>query len=113
MIKSGDRMEKVLRDICIAEEHADKVLKEAQEKAIKIVANGKTDAAAFLKHKKQELLADKAAALAERKKSLEKEEKTYLKNAEKQADDLAKIANKQKKKALSFLLDEFNKQVIA
>ena len=108
---SGDTMEKVLHDIRIAEEHANKIVEHAREKAIKIVADGKTDATTLLKHKKEELLADKAAALAEHKKSLEKEEKNYLKKAEKQRDALCTIAHKQKNKALSFLLHEFKKQV--
>lgn len=100
-------LEKVLHDIREAETHADTLIAEAKEKAAHILTKGKADADAFVVERKQKVLEQKAEALSFRKKELEKEQQKFLKKAEKQADDAATTAVLHKKKALSFLSQEF------
>ena len=63
-------LEKVLHDIREAETHADHIITEAKEKAAHLLLKGKADADAFVSQRKQEVLTQKAEALAHRKKKL-------------------------------------------
>ena len=102
-------MEKLLHDIRQTETHADTLVAETKEKAAQLLLRGKTDAEGFLAERKQTLLAEKTAALAARKKELEKEQQKYVKKAEKQADDLASLVAQNKKKALALLAQDFKR----
>lgn len=100
-------LEKILHEIRDAETHADHIIADAKEKAALTLTKGKADADAFVSQRKQEILTEKGEALTHRKKELEKEQQKFLKKAEKQADDAATTAASRKKKALSFLSQEF------
>ena len=102
-------MEKTLQEIRTAETHAENVLADAKEKAALLLSQGKTDAAAFIAERKQTILTEKAAALALRKKELEKEHQRHQKKAEKQAEDFAVGCQRNVKKAVSFFVHEVTK----
>ena len=96
-----------MQQIRETETHADRIIAEAKEKASMLAAKGKTDASAFITEREATILAEKTDAINARKKELEKEQQKWAKKAERQAEDIASDAEKNKKKAVSFLVSEF------
>jgi vacuolar-type H+-ATPase subunit H len=101
------RLDTLIKDIRETEAQADKVLADARSKAVQIVAKGKADASSLIATRKEEILADKQAALTERQKELEKEAQKQQKKAEKHAASIVGSAEGHRKEAMAFLVTSF------